>query len=355
MTTLKDKLRELRQRAGMTQEDVAERLDVSSQTVSKWERGILSPDIMLLPQIAILYRTSIDSLFNMESAWDENHQREFEAKIESYYKVKDYESAYRAWITEINLNPDNFSYYARVMYMVFFEKLLDDAHIKRMLMLTDHAEKYCFDTDIKNEIYLRMLMICSNSESGNFKSEALNFYNKLPKLRHSRELLEYMISTETDGNKLIKKNIMILVSQLEWEVQRLIVPGISVQEKLQYCKKSEEILRFVTDEKYGGIFDGQLLISYSNIIPILIEQKHESEAMRYVEKVIAIIENHMFEEKRKECGILYEDIFPYEVDGMLKICRSILHCLEGISAFEEEKNKLFILAEQYEKNKYNKI
>ena len=53
--------------------------------------------------------------------------------------------------------------------------------------------------------------------------------------------------------------------------------------------------------------------------------------------------------------LLYEDIFPCEVDGMLKICRSILHCLEGISAFEDEKNKLFMLAEQYEKYKCNKI
>ena len=62
---LKDQLKELRAARGMTQETVAEELGVSSQTVSKWERGLLSPDISLLPKIAILYQCSIDSLFQM--------------------------------------------------------------------------------------------------------------------------------------------------------------------------------------------------------------------------------------------------------------------------------------------------
>ena len=49
---LKNKLKELRISRNMTQEAVAEYLGVSSQTVSKWERGLLSPDIYLLPKIA---------------------------------------------------------------------------------------------------------------------------------------------------------------------------------------------------------------------------------------------------------------------------------------------------------------
>ena len=78
---LKDKLKDLRLKHNMTQDEVAERLGVSSQTVSKWERGVFAPDISLLPKIAVMYRCSIDSLFNMQSCWDEEHQKEFFAKL----------------------------------------------------------------------------------------------------------------------------------------------------------------------------------------------------------------------------------------------------------------------------------
>lgn len=47
----------------MTQEELAERLNVSAQAVSKWEQKINSPDIMLLPEIADVFNISIDELF----------------------------------------------------------------------------------------------------------------------------------------------------------------------------------------------------------------------------------------------------------------------------------------------------
>ena len=104
---LKNKLKELRKTHNMTQETVADRLGVTSQTVSKWERGLLSPDISLLPKIALLFHCTIDSLFNMEVTWSVEHRREFEAKISELHAKQDWEGVYRAWIEEIDLYPDN--------------------------------------------------------------------------------------------------------------------------------------------------------------------------------------------------------------------------------------------------------
>ena len=38
---------------------------MAPQTVSKWERGILAPDVSLIPRIAMLYHTSTDELLGM--------------------------------------------------------------------------------------------------------------------------------------------------------------------------------------------------------------------------------------------------------------------------------------------------
>ncbi len=66
--TLGARLQRLRKERGMTQDEAAERLNVSPQAVSKWENDQSCPDIMLLPQIADLYGTTTDVLLKGEAA-----------------------------------------------------------------------------------------------------------------------------------------------------------------------------------------------------------------------------------------------------------------------------------------------
>mgnify|MGYP002510381646 CR=1 FL=1 len=73
MIRLGEKIKELRKNKNISQEVLANYLGVSFQAVSKWERGLLSPDIALLPKIAGLYRCSIDSLFSMDAVWGVEH------------------------------------------------------------------------------------------------------------------------------------------------------------------------------------------------------------------------------------------------------------------------------------------
>lgn len=61
--TLSNNLKELRLQKLLTQEQVAEMLCVSSQTVSRWERGSSLPDALILPDIAKLYCVTVDDLF----------------------------------------------------------------------------------------------------------------------------------------------------------------------------------------------------------------------------------------------------------------------------------------------------
>ncbi|MBE5815731.1 MAG: helix-turn-helix domain-containing protein [Clostridiales bacterium] len=60
-----NKIRKLRYKASLTQEQLAERLGVSAQAVSKWENAVAMPDITLLPQLAEVFGISIDELFDL--------------------------------------------------------------------------------------------------------------------------------------------------------------------------------------------------------------------------------------------------------------------------------------------------
>lgn len=64
MKQIGDKIRSLRKNKGLTQEQLAEVLSVTAQSVSKWENGISAPDLALLPIIARFFGITMDELFN---------------------------------------------------------------------------------------------------------------------------------------------------------------------------------------------------------------------------------------------------------------------------------------------------
>lgn len=61
--TLGARICALRKAQSMTQEQLADRLGVTFQAVSKWENDIACPDVLLLPQIADAFGITIDELF----------------------------------------------------------------------------------------------------------------------------------------------------------------------------------------------------------------------------------------------------------------------------------------------------
>ena len=62
------KIRLLRKEKRVTQEELAEYLHISSQAVSKWETGACSPDIDMLPKLAIFFGTSLDHLLDFDQS-----------------------------------------------------------------------------------------------------------------------------------------------------------------------------------------------------------------------------------------------------------------------------------------------
>ncbi len=61
----------LRKRAGLSQEELAEKIDVSRQSVAKWENGESLPDIVKCRDLAMLFGTTIDNLINYSFEDDE--------------------------------------------------------------------------------------------------------------------------------------------------------------------------------------------------------------------------------------------------------------------------------------------
>ena len=61
-----ENIRKKRKEKGMTQEELASYLGISTPAVNKWEKGLSFPDITFLPCLAALFNMSVDDLLGYE-------------------------------------------------------------------------------------------------------------------------------------------------------------------------------------------------------------------------------------------------------------------------------------------------
>lgn len=84
-TVFSENMRKFRVAKKYTQEDVAEKLRVTAQSVSRWECGTTLPDVLLLPEIAKLYDVLVDDLFKKQSVAYDNYAQ----RLSALYEISD--------------------------------------------------------------------------------------------------------------------------------------------------------------------------------------------------------------------------------------------------------------------------
>ena len=93
MTIFSKNLKRFRVAKNMTQEQAAEALGVSTQTVSRWECNTTLPDVTILPKIAALYCVTIDDLYKETSVAYDNYASRLCSVFEASHKPEDFMQA----------------------------------------------------------------------------------------------------------------------------------------------------------------------------------------------------------------------------------------------------------------------
>lgn len=164
-----EQIASLRKSKRITQNELAERIGVSFQAVSKWERGETLPDIGLLPDLAIILETSIDYILLGDKKVTEYKGKFFVSDIKKglnclknmgEYLGKD-NILYRAAIKGINsdLNTDIEEAFTNDY---IFEAFLAEAIIQNII-----SGLYVDISDVKN-----------NFKHDHFKNIVVNYCNK---------------------------------------------------------------------------------------------------------------------------------------------------------------------------------
>ena len=89
---LSQRIKDLRKLQGLTQEKLAQKLNISAQSVSKWENGQSEPDISTVVKLAGIFNMSVDSFLEVKN------KKDYKSYFKSLKKVEDVDSTFDGFI-----------------------------------------------------------------------------------------------------------------------------------------------------------------------------------------------------------------------------------------------------------------
>ncbi len=323
---LPEKLKTLRAARGLTQEAVAEHLGISGQTVSKWERGLLSPDISLLPHIAVLYGTSLDALFDMNTLRADAAYDGFCQRIRRLRAAGDKEGEYRAYISQIELVPDHFDIYPDLFLFVLRQEMFDEARIRRLLRLAEYAQVHCKDDNIRYAIYQNMARICIRSANFTTQAQAREYLRKLPLLRYAREIVAPEILEGKEREAQLKWTILYTADLCDCAMRRLIDKDTLPERRIDINRRASIIYETLLGEGYGGFWDIPLLFNYTTMVRCLLPLGRAEEADAVMERFFAVLSRHALPPEERVQAEFVSSTHPY---GYMQPERSVEALLRG--------------------------
>lgn len=203
MLHLSENLKKFRISKDMTQEEVAEYLQVTPQSVSKWERGDCYPDITFLPGLANIFQTSIDLLIGMDTIRAEETRYHIHKTANEFQRNGHYQAAEQVYRDALLMYPNKPGMILGLAGVLALQGKSQEAIdlMERGLPLSSNEKQKSTTRAALCFLYLK----CGNTEKANALAA------ELPHTRESREVVQPLISQGMDENEINKniKNILL--------------------------------------------------------------------------------------------------------------------------------------------------
>lgn len=222
MKSIGEKIKEYRQKNHMTQEQLASCLNITFQTVSKWETGVSSPDLSLIIPITKIFHISADELLGINNVESDNRYEELEQAYQHTYKTEDFAERQRICELAVSEYPGDMKWLYNLASVISNRSFEHEDH-KRYVAEQEKAIKL-FDAVVKN---------CKNDIIRGYAisgiTQLLGWRGRKEEARKYAELLpEQTITTRDEvwgnileGDELLQfkqKQIMRYLERIIWEL-----------------------------------------------------------------------------------------------------------------------------------------
>ena len=321
--TIGEKIKRLRQENGITQEKLAEYLNITYQSVSKWENNNALPDVTLIVPLANFFGVTTDELFDRDTHTSE-------AEIEALCK-RDYDLAHIPnrdtirervvmWREATQKYPKDFrclEYLAYALHATLdrcFAESEYQANARELIQVCERILRDCTDQGIRDSaiqllVYTyswRWSDVADEEKAVQYAGMAGSIYTCREKLLESARFTEEGVAqnkAQKHGNNLV---------YLDFLCGNIVHPTES-------CSREDRILALETAVKLWEtlIYDGNLLFYHCRVGHYCVQLAKHHAALGQSEDALTWLEkayHHVkaFDEMPAEASIHYTSLFVRE-------------------------------------------
>lgn len=194
-------IKEKRNTLGLTQEQIADYLGVSTPAVNKWEKGSCYPDITLLPALARLLRVDLNTLLSFNDDLSDKEIGDFSNELYQIASTKGFNIAFEAAMDKIHQFPNCYKLILTMATM-----------LRGMIYMFGCEDKELYEKQIE-DLYARVL----ESEDLEVKNQAvsmlINIYLERKEYEKAQGCID-KLPTVTYDKKQLQGNLYIKTGEL---------------------------------------------------------------------------------------------------------------------------------------------
>ena len=244
-----EKIKNYRKTAGLTQEQVADYLDVSTPAVNKWEKGNTYPDISLLPALARLLKIDMNELFSFREELTEKEIGQFvnelsEVSLDSFIK------AFEMGKNKIKEYPHCDSLIYSIATVLNAALTLSDVDDKKKLecnnVIVEWLERTAESPNEKVRISSIFMLAAKYIQMEKYK-EANIFLDKIPDTVIDATIMKTNVLAHQEGTDVAAFFLEGKLMQTVTNIQSYLYKLIEMEEETGNHCKAEEIAGYRKD------------------------------------------------------------------------------------------------------------
>ncbi len=322
MLKIGEKIKELRKAQDVTQEKLADYLNISYQAVSKWENGLALPDITLLPKLANFFGVSTDELLDMKASENETELRRYEKEYNELGRKGKVLEEIELSRKVLDLYPRNYQWmlnlaHALVSYNCTTEQREYSKEHKFIEEATNLCEKILEDCTVDTIRHRAIQILCYNYPTVDKKEDAIKLAEDMPNMFLSKEMLLSHIYSGKERLKQEQNNLRFMIHfcssilyLMVWESD--LRQEFTVDERIKILETAIQInqIMFGNDEK-EFLYNGQLYLYHFIIARFYCEKNLTDKVFEYLllaEKHAKTCDNAMSLGEQKYKSLFFNQI-----------------------------------------------